>query len=100
MVPKESKVIVCLDLNHTKNHVLKELELYHRFVNPGGYIVVFDTSTSKLAELGASNKMYLNNGPMAAVKKFLEMNKQFDIDKYYNKLHISYSPNGYLRRIN
>ncbi len=53
-----------------------------------------------MARMGACEKRYINNGPMAAVKKFLEMNKQFEIDKYYNKLHISYSPNRYLRRIN
>ena len=46
MVTKGSKIIVCLDSNHTKNHVLKELQLYHRFVNPGSYIVVFDINTS------------------------------------------------------
>lgn len=99
MMPKGSKVIVCLDSNHTKNHVLKELEFYHRFVNPGGQIVVFDTNTSKLAELGACDKMYINNRPKEAVEDFLKMNNNFEIDKHYNKLYISYSPNGYLRRV-
>ena len=98
MVPKGSKIIVCLDSNHTKNHVLKELELYHRFVNPGSYIVVFDTNTPKLAELGICEKIYLNNGPEEAVERFLKMNNNYEIDKHYNKLHISYSPYGYLRR--
>lgn len=99
MVTKGFKIIVCLDSNHTKDHVLKELKLYNSFVNPESYIVVFDTNTSKLAELGALNKIYLNNGPMEAVIEFLEMNKHFEIDKYYNKLFISYNPNGYLRRV-
>ena len=47
MVPKGFKVIVYLDSNHTKDHVLKELQLYHGFVNSGSYVVVFDTITSK-----------------------------------------------------
>ena len=98
IVPKNSKVIVCLDSNHTKEHVLKELQLYNSFVNPGSYIVVFDTNTSKLAELGACDKMYINNSPKEAVEDFLKANDNFEIDKYYNKLYISYSPNGYLRR--
>ena len=97
-VPKDSKVIVCLDSNHTKDHVLKELQLYNKFVNLGGYIVVFDTSTSKLAELGACEKSYINNGPKEAVEDFLKANGNFEIAKHYNKLYISYSPNGYLRR--
>jgi cephalosporin hydroxylase len=99
MVPKDSKVIVCLDSNHTKDHVLQELQLYHGFVNLGGYIVVFDTNTSKLAELGACDKMYINNSPKEAVENFLKVNDNFEIDKYYNKLYISYSPNGFLKRI-
>jgi cephalosporin hydroxylase len=98
IVPKGSKVIVCLDSNHTKDHVLKELKLYNSFVNPGSYIVVFDTNTSKLAELGACDKIYINNSPKEAVEDFLKVNGNFKIDKYYNKLYISYSPNGYLRR--
>ena len=99
MVPKNSKVIVCLDSNHTRNHVLKELHLYHRFVNLGGYIVIFDTITSKMARLGACEKNYINNGPKEAVEDFLKVNDNFKIDKYYNKLYISYSSDGYLKRI-
>jgi cephalosporin hydroxylase len=99
MVPKNCKVIVCLDSNHTKGHVLKELQLYHRFVSFGGYIVVFDTITSKMARLGTCNKMYINNSPKEAVENFLKVNNNFKIDKHYNRLYISYSPNGYLKRI-
>ncbi len=98
MVPKDSKVIVCLDSNHIKNHVLKELQLYNNFVNLGSYIVVSDTITSKMARLGACEKRYINNGPKEAVEDFLKVNNNFEIDKHYNKLYISYSPNGYLRR--
>ncbi len=99
MVPKNCRVIVCLDSNHTKDHVFKELQLYHGFINSGSYIVVFDTNTSKLAKLGACDKMYINNSPKEAVEDFIEMNDDFEIDKHYNKLYISYSPNGYLRRV-
>ncbi|MEA3255573.1 MAG: CmcI family methyltransferase [Candidatus Altiarchaeota archaeon] len=98
-VPKNSKVIVCLDSNHTKTHVLKELQLYQEFVPLGGYIVVFDTNTSRLAELGVCDKKYVNNSPKEAVDEFLKINDGFEIDEGYNKLYVSYSPNGYLRRI-
>lgn len=36
MVTKNCRVIVWLDSNHTKNHVLKELQLYLGFVSLGG----------------------------------------------------------------
>lgn len=99
IIPKNSNVIVCLDSNHTKQHVLKELQLYQQFVRLGGYIVVFDTNTSKLAELGASDKMYINNSPKEAIDEFLKISDDFEIDKNYNRLYISYSPDGYLKRI-
>lgn len=98
-VPVDSNVIVCLDSDHTKPYVFKELQLYQQFVKPGGYIVVFDTNTSRLAELGACDSKYINNGPKEAVEQFLKINDNFQIDTYYNKLFISYSPDGYLRRI-
>jgi len=99
MVPNNSKVIVCLDSNHTKNHVLKELQLYHGFVNLGSYIVVFDTITSKLSKVSNSEKMYLNNSPKEAIEEFSKEHSNFELDKSYNKLYVSSSQDGYLRRI-
>jgi cephalosporin hydroxylase len=98
-ISENSKVLVCLDSDHTKNHVLKELELYNELVSTGSYIVVFDTNTSELAKLGTCDRKYIDNGPMEAVEEFLQNNDNFEIDKSYNKLYISYSQNGYLRRI-
>jgi cephalosporin hydroxylase len=99
IIPSNSKILVCLDSDHTKYHVLQELKLYQQFVNPGSYIVVFDTNTSDLAELGACDEKYINNSPKEAVEEFLTENNDFIIDEHYNKLFISYSPNGFLRRI-
>lgn len=98
-IPQGSKVLVFLDSDHTKNHVLRELELYHEFVSPGSYIVVFDTITSLLAAVGIADKKYINNTPMEAVKEFLVKNDSFVIDKEFNKLFVSYSPDGYLKKI-
>ena len=99
MVPKDSKVIVCLDSNHTKDHVLRELQLYHGFVNPKSYIVVFDTITSKLSKVSSSEKIYLDNSPKEAIEEFLKEHNNFELDKSYNKLYLSSSQDGYLRRI-
>lgn len=98
-VPAGSSVIVCLDSDHTKPHVLKELQLYQQFIRPGGYIVVFDTVISKLAAPGNSEEKYINNSPREAVDEFLRDNKDFEIDKSYNRLFVSSTPDGYLRRI-
>ncbi len=98
-IPKGSTVVVCLDSDHIKLHVLRELELYEQFVHPGSYIVVFDTISSDLAKLGASKEIYINNGPAEAVTEFLQNNSHFQIDTQFNKLYSSHNQNGYLKRI-
>ena len=40
---KYSRVLVCLDSNHTHDHVLAELEAYAPLASRGSYCVVFDT---------------------------------------------------------
>jgi len=99
IIGRDASTIVCLDSNHYRQHVLKELRLYSRFVKPGGYMVVFDTVTSNLAEQGACDKSYIANGPMEAIKDFLGENDDFVIDKAFNKLWTSTSRDGYLRRV-
>jgi cephalosporin hydroxylase len=98
-IPSGSKVIVCLDSDHAKTHVLKELELYKEFVITDCYIVVFDTITAELVKSGIADQKYLNNSPMEAVEEFLKINKNFAVDKQFNKLYVSYNRDGYLKRI-
>jgi cephalosporin hydroxylase len=99
MIPAGSKTLVCLDSDHTKPHVLKELEIYQEFVAPGSYIVVFDTISSALAKRGASKQIEIDNGPGEAVTEFLKTNGNFEIDKEFNKLYSSHNQDGYLKRI-
>lgn len=89
-----SKVIVTLDLDHSKEHVFKELKLYSRFVSVGSYIVVQDTH---LDGWRISKKFKI--GPMAAVNEFLKTNKNFYSDRYWEKFLLTWYPCGYLKRI-
>jgi len=98
-IPAGSVVLVFLDSNHTKPHVLKELELYQDFVGVGYYMVVFDTISSRLAKQGVAKDIYIDNGPSEAVTEFLKTNDKFQIDKEFNKLYASHSQDGYLKRI-
>lgn len=98
-IPAGATVLVCLDSDHTKPHVLRELELYEQFVAPGSYIAVFDTISSDLAKMGAAKEVYIDNGPAEAVTEFLKKNKDFEIDTNFNKLYASHSQNGFLKRI-
>ena len=98
-IPMGSKVIICLDSDHTKLHVLNELESYQSMISIGGYFVVFDTVSSMLADCGVADKKYIGNSPKEAVSEFLRKNNDFEVDKGFNKLFVSSSPDGFLRRI-
>lgn len=98
----KEKVIVCLDSNHTHEHVLQELKMYSPFVNTGSYIVAFDTIVENLPEGYFSQKRPwgIGNNPRTAVDEFLANNNSFEIDESIDKkLLISVAPGGYLKRI-
>jgi cephalosporin hydroxylase len=96
------KIVVCLDSNHTHEHVLNELKYYSPLVSVNSYIIVFDTIVEDLPEGYFSQKRPwgIGNNPRTAVDEFLKNNDSFIIDKSIdNKLLISVTPCGYLKRI-
>jgi cephalosporin hydroxylase len=98
----KKKIIVCLDSNHTHEHVLYELKYYSPFVSINSYIVVFDTIVEDLPEGYFSQKRPwgIGNNPRTAVDEFLKANNNFIIDESIdNKLLISVTPRGYLKRV-
>ena len=102
LVGDNKKIIVCLDSNHTHEHVMSELELYSPFVSTGSYLVVFDTIVEDLPEGYFSQKRPwgISNNPKTAVQQFLKENDNFVVDEQIdNKLLVSVAPQGYLKRI-
>jgi len=98
----KKKVVVCLDSNHTHEHVLAELRLYSPFVSLDSYIVVFDTIVETLPEGYFSKKRPWGiwNNPHTAVCEFLKETDQFIVEEAIdNKLLISVAPRGYLKRV-
>jgi cephalosporin hydroxylase len=95
-----SKVLVCLDSNHTHDHVIQELYVYSPLVSLNSYCIVFDTIIENLPANSFLDRPWDHgNNPMTAVKEFLASNRQFVADdKIDSKLLISVAPNGYLRR--
>ena len=89
-----SKVMVTLDSLHTKEHVLKELRLYSKFVSLGSYLVVQDTIINNHPVLPR-----FGPGPMEALKEFLMENKNFVIDRSKEKHLLTYYPLGFLKRV-
>jgi cephalosporin hydroxylase len=95
------KIMVCLDSNHTHEHVLEELKAYSPLVSESCYLIVWDTIVEDMPKGSTNNRPWgKDNNPKTAVWKFLESNKDFEIDKeIQNKLLITVAPDGYLKRI-
>ncbi len=101
IVARKQKVLICLDSNHSHDHVLQELELYAPLTTIGSYCVVFDTIVEDLPRGFYSDRPWdVGSNPKTAVFQYLENNKDFEIDKMMdNKLMISVAPDGFLKRV-
>lgn len=95
------RVLVCLDSNHTHEHVLAELEAYAPLVSVGSYCVVFDTLIEDMpAEMFPDRPWGSGDNPKTAVWEYLKTHPEFEIDKQMDhKLLISVAPDGYLKRV-
>jgi len=108
-----SRILVCLDSNHTHEHVLGELKAYAPLVSKGSYCVVFDTIVENLpAEMFSDRPWSPGDNPRTAVEAFLESIRNettlamdgvplgFEVDHAMDaKLLISVAPHGFLRRV-
>ena len=97
----KDRVLVSLDSNHTHDHVIAELEAYARLVSIGSYCIVFDTVIEDMPKDSFPDRPWdVGDNPKTAVHKWLEQNKNFEIDTAIDdKLLISVAPNGYLKRV-
>lgn len=94
-------ILVCLDSNHTHDHVLKELQLYSPLTTKGSYLIVFDTVVEDMPDDFFPDRPWgKGNNPKTAVWEFLKSSDRFEIDKeIQNKLSITVAPDGYLKCI-
>lgn len=95
------RVLVCLDSNHTHDHVLAELEAYAPLTSVGSYCVVFDTIIEDMpADMFPDRPWGQGNNPKTAAREYLKTHTEFEIDKsIQNKLLITVAPDGFLKRV-
>ena len=94
-------ILVCMDSNHTHEHVMAELKAYAPLVSVGSYCVVFDTFVEQMPEdLFPDRPWGPGNNPQTAVKEFLVTHPEFEVNKSIEqKLQVTVAPYGYLRRV-
>lgn len=87
------RVLVSLDSDHSKEHVLKEMDIYGPMVTPGSYMVVEDTNIH-----GHPIRMDLPEGPWEAVHEWLPNHPEFVIDHNVQPAYTN-NPDGWLRKV-
>lgn len=110
---RHERVLVCLDSNHTHDHVLAELEAFAPLVSLDSYCIVGDTIIEDAPEsMNAHRPWGKGNSPKSAVWEYLRRLReedrlslygkpmQFEIDHFIeDKILLTGSPDGYLRRV-
>lgn len=102
--PGES-VLVLLDSDHSRRHVLAELEAYAPLVTPGSYIIVADGIMQDLTDVPGGDPRWIDDNPGAAARHFLASHPEFESVQPPWLFHdgplttnITYWPGGWLRR--
>jgi cephalosporin hydroxylase len=105
MIDPGASVLVILDSCHTKQHVLDELEAYHKLVSPGSYIVAADGIMKDLHDVPNGNPEWTLDNPVAAVTEFLQRHPEFVLEQptwpfRESELteNVTYWPCAFLRR--
>ncbi len=109
-VKKEIKfgdtVLVLLDSNHTKDHVLSELQAYGSLVTVGSYIVAMDGIMEHVVGAQRTQPDWSWNNPRRAAIEFVKENPDFEIVEpsfIFNESLLSkkvtYWPSGYIKRL-
>ena len=106
MVQSGETALVILDSNHSKEHVLKELEAYCDLVSPGSYIVVTDGLLQDLHDVPRGKSKWKSSNPRAAAEEFAHEHPEFVLEhpawpfvESESKVDVTHWPRGWLRRL-
>jgi cephalosporin hydroxylase len=72
-------VLVILDSNHSHDHVMAELEAYHKFVTRDSYIVATDGIMEILNDVPRGNESWTHDNPSRAAREFAASHPDFEL---------------------
>ena len=105
LVAGAQTVLVILDSNHTKRHVLAELEAYHHLVTPGSYIVATDGVMQLVHDVPRGDPDWKEDNPSAAALEFASAHAEFVSEQppwSFNESpldkNVTHWPDAWLRR--
>jgi len=86
-------VMVILDSDHGREHVLNELKVWADIVTDGSYLIVEDSNVN-----GHPVAPAFGPGPMEAIELFCTVNTDFAPDRSREKFFLTANPKGYLKK--
>lgn len=99
-------VLVILDSNHSREHVLDELEAYAPLVTNGSYIVACDGIMAQVQGAPRTEPDWVWNNPEEAAREFVSRHPEFVIEEPafpFNEgridQRVTYWPSAYLKKI-
>ncbi len=105
-VSREDVVLVMLDSNHTRDHVLAELRAYAPWVTLGSYMVAADGIMAQLQGAPRTQPDWTWNNPLAAARLFVDSDVRFVVEEpafAFNEGQITervtYWPGAFIKRI-
>ncbi len=106
LIKNDDSVIIILDSKHSKDHVLKELNLYAKFINNSSYIIVTDGFMKELSDVPKGDKNWALDNPYEASKEFVIQNPDFEIIEFpytFNESNltqrVTYWPGCFIKRV-
>ncbi len=106
LVRPNDVVLVVLDSNHTKQHVLSELQAYGDLIGPGSYIVATDGIMSDLHDVPRGKKEWGGDNPATAAEEYLRKHPEFVMEmptRLFDESDLSegvtHWPDAWLKRI-
>ena len=106
LIEPGEKTLIILDSNHTKAHVLAELQSYGPLVSSGSYIIATDGIMEQVCGAPRSEPDWIENNPRQAALAFAAEHPEFSLEEPewpFNegmvRDRVTYWPDAFLKRI-